>query len=299
MQFPNVTLCDQTALGGPPDEVRAELERILASPHFEASEKRRVFLRFIVEETLAGRADRLKGYTIALAVFGRDETFDSQADPVVRLEARRLRRDLDGYYVSAGSSDPVRISIPKGSYVPSFEWPSVRSPAAATEQETTTGGSRMGGADARHGRATGRQRLAIGVAAVIVSAAVAGWFLLAGQGQPIASTGAREPAVVVMPFEPLSATDTAQHFAQGIGQELSSSLFRFSGFRLYTLPVSVEKTLKGGRPRLAATSASPTSSAAACAPTATRSASPPRSRTPRPARSCGRGHTPARQIRRP
>ncbi len=104
----------------PPGEVVAETNRILASGRFPASERRRTFLRFIVDETLAGRAGRLKGFAIALAVFGRDDTFDSQLDPVVRLEARRLRRDLDSYYANAGRNDPVRISIPKGTYVPTF-----------------------------------------------------------------------------------------------------------------------------------------------------------------------------------
>jgi hypothetical protein len=115
---PAVTMSQPVGLRAPSkDDVQGELERILSSPRFQASEKRRAFLRYIVEETLSGRAERLKGYTIAVTVFGRDETFDSQADPVVRLEARRLRRDLDSYYVEAGSRDAVRISIPKGSYV--------------------------------------------------------------------------------------------------------------------------------------------------------------------------------------
>ena len=105
-----------------PHEVREALEALLASPHLDASDRRRAFLRYIVEETLAGRADRLKGYSVAISVFGRDESFDSNTDPVVRLEARRLRRDLDSYYVDAGSRDRVRITIPKGAYVPSFEW---------------------------------------------------------------------------------------------------------------------------------------------------------------------------------
>ena len=104
-----------------PETARAQLERIVASPAFAASAKRKAMLRFVVEETLAGRADRLKGYTIASAVFGRDETFDAQTDPVVRLEARRLRRDLDGYYASDGADDPLRITIPKGGYAVVFE----------------------------------------------------------------------------------------------------------------------------------------------------------------------------------
>lgn len=119
-----------------PQEVREALARLLASASFEASDRRRAFLDYIVTETLAGRNDRLKGYGIALAVFGRDETFDSGADPVVRLEARRLRRDLDSYYMGAGSRDPVRISIPKGAYVPFFEWRDPPPAPLAAREET-------------------------------------------------------------------------------------------------------------------------------------------------------------------
>ena len=111
-------------LQSPPSavDIRAQLERMLEGGSFHTSHRRQAMLRFIVDETLAGRGDRLKGLTVALAVFGRDETFDQQSDPVVRLEARRLRSDLDSYYVDAGSRDPVRVSIPKGGYVPHFAW---------------------------------------------------------------------------------------------------------------------------------------------------------------------------------
>ena len=75
--------------------VRAELHRILASPNFDASERSRNFLAYVVEEALAGRADRIKAYTIATAVFGRDEGFDPQLNSIVRIEAGRLRRWLE------------------------------------------------------------------------------------------------------------------------------------------------------------------------------------------------------------
>ena len=102
--------------------VRAALECILASPGFDASARNRRFLEYIVEETLAGRADRLKGLTIAIDVFGRDAaTFDAQHDPVVRIQAAKLRRRLERYYLIAGQQDPIRIGIPKGTYVPTFE----------------------------------------------------------------------------------------------------------------------------------------------------------------------------------
>jgi TolB-like protein len=102
----------------PHQAVRDELQRILASPEFLASEKRRRFLSFVVEETLSGRADQLKGYTIATAVFGRGKDFDPAHDPIVRIQAAKLRRDLERYYLVVGESDPIRIDIPKGRYVP-------------------------------------------------------------------------------------------------------------------------------------------------------------------------------------
>ncbi len=103
------------------DTVRAELERILASPAFDASPRNRQFLRHVVEETLAGRADRIKAYAIATTVFGRRTDFDPQLDSIVRIEAGRLRRALERFYLMAEPGDGVRICIRRGSYVPSFE----------------------------------------------------------------------------------------------------------------------------------------------------------------------------------
>ena len=104
------------------DAVREQLRRILQSPGLQGSARRRDLLSFLIEETLEGRADQLKGFSVALAVFGRDAAFDTGADPVVRLEAGRLRRSLDSYYVDAGKEDALRITIPKGAYVPHFAW---------------------------------------------------------------------------------------------------------------------------------------------------------------------------------
>ena len=104
-----------------PDAIRAALDRVLASADFDASERNRNFLRHVVEETLAGRAERIKAYNIATTVFGRDDRFDPQLDSIVRIEAGRLRRSLERYYLTSGRDDPVRIGVPKGSYVPTFE----------------------------------------------------------------------------------------------------------------------------------------------------------------------------------
>ena len=112
-------------------ETRDQLARILASPTFESSARRKALLRYLVEEALAGRADRLKGYTIGVDVFGLGETFDPKTDPFVRLEARRLRRDLDGYYAAAGARDPVRISVPKALFSKAMHFSPQALPMAA------------------------------------------------------------------------------------------------------------------------------------------------------------------------
>jgi TolB-like protein/tetratricopeptide (TPR) repeat protein len=230
------------------DDVRADLERVLSSQRFQASERRRAFLRYIVEETLAGRPDRLKGYTIAVAVFGRDETFDPQADPVVRLEARRLRRDLDSYYVDAGTHDAVRISVPKGSYVPRFEWHEETRPPPLSHGEQTTDFSRDAADDVtgpsnvivKSSRAPARFPLIVAVVAAVAAIAVAGWFLTAGKERVVAGGEERVPSVVVLPFEALSASEDSRYLASGISQELVSDLMRFPGFRLYSLSGSFE-----------------------------------------------------------
>ena len=116
-----------------PEAIRAQLERILQNADFRASDKQRNFFNFVVDETLDGRASQLKGYTIAVAVYGRAETFDPQVDPIVRVEAGRLRRALEHYYLTAGKNDPVRIKIPKGGYVPTFHTVQIPPSGAQTQ----------------------------------------------------------------------------------------------------------------------------------------------------------------------
>ncbi len=104
-----------------PAEIREQLQRILQSSAFDATPRNRRFLEYAVEETLGDRADRIKAYSVATDVFGRDPGFDPQLDSIVRIEAGRLRRSLERYYLTAGAADRIRITIPKGSYAPVFE----------------------------------------------------------------------------------------------------------------------------------------------------------------------------------
>jgi hypothetical protein len=106
-----------------PDEILRELDRIVASAAFRDSLHLRRFLSFIVEATLAGNVSSIKAYTVAIEALGRGSDFDPQRDPIVRVEAGRLRQALARYYAGAGRDDPLRIDVPRGAYVPVFRQP--------------------------------------------------------------------------------------------------------------------------------------------------------------------------------
>jgi TolB-like protein len=102
--------------------ISEQLDRIISSPEFRATDRQKEFLRFVVEKSIEGRSDIIKGYTIATQILGRKENFNQTTDPIVSVEAGRLRRALERYYLASGSQDPVRIDIPKGSFVPTFQF---------------------------------------------------------------------------------------------------------------------------------------------------------------------------------
>jgi adenylate cyclase len=104
-----------------PKNIQRQLHRILASVEFQATDQQREFLRFVVSETLAGNAHEIKGFTVATRVFGRKMDFDQTIDPIVSIQANKLRRALERYYLVAGKQDQVRIDLPKGTYVPTFQ----------------------------------------------------------------------------------------------------------------------------------------------------------------------------------
>lgn len=103
-------------------EIRAALDRIAGSDVFATSPRLAAFLRFVVESALRGEAERIKGYTIATEALGRGHDFDPQADPIVRVEAGRLRRALARYYAGPGSAEVIVIDVPRGRYIPAFRY---------------------------------------------------------------------------------------------------------------------------------------------------------------------------------
>jgi len=100
--------------------VRQCLDRVLSGEEFDGARRLQAMLKYIVEEELAGRGGRLKGKIIAEDVYGRKVTNAPDGEPVVRVDASRLRRRLQQYYNAAGQSDAIKIEIPSGTYVPTF-----------------------------------------------------------------------------------------------------------------------------------------------------------------------------------
>ena len=202
------------------DEVRAQLARILGSIEFVAPERARSFLRYVVEQTLAGHADRLKGYNIATAVFQRDAGFDAQADPVVRMEAGRLRRALERYYLVAGQADPVLIEVPKGGYVPTF----------ACRPCTTDAPPSASEAPPRSGTLVHALPASVILAGLAFIAGVLGLLTLHRPpvSVPVAESAVPDqPTLLVVPFTSLGDRDDARLYAAGVTEEILTQLSRY------------------------------------------------------------------------
>jgi TolB-like protein len=102
------------------DLVQRHLEKVVVSAEMRRSKKLCQFLRFTVEEVMRGHGSELKEYAIGVGVFRRGREFDTGADPIVRVQARRLRSKLQQYYQAEGRDEPMRIEFPVGSYSPVF-----------------------------------------------------------------------------------------------------------------------------------------------------------------------------------
>jgi Tol biopolymer transport system component len=157
--------------GPSPQAVCDQLEKILASEIFSRSERLCAFLRFVVSETLAGRGDTLKEQVLAAELYRKRPGSDPDDDPVVRVDARRVRDKLREFYAD-NVREPVLILLPKGTYTPVFENNPVAMPPLPQVSESA---SVMQPA-VRTTRAPGRSRL--GVAIFVLLALVIGWWAL-------------------------------------------------------------------------------------------------------------------------
>ncbi|PWK66443.1 hypothetical protein [Aminobacter sp. AP02] len=212
----------ETAPGGkndlPVEDCRAQLARILNSTEFDATDRERRFLGYVVDETLAGRSNRIKAYSIAVEVFGRDASFDPQSDPIVRIEAGHLRRAIERYCLTAGQTDPILITIPKGGYVPNFSLrpmpshPVKEMPAAAPAPAPS------------QPRRRNYVHLAAAVVVIAAAAIALSWW---GYWSRSASNKPEVPRLLVEWFDDLSGKSESSALARGLTQEIISQLSKF------------------------------------------------------------------------
>lgn len=197
-----------------PDEIRAQLKRVLASEAFVSSTRLQRFLRFVVERSLAGEGGELKEYAIGIGVFDRDEQYDPRIDSIVRVEAGRLRTKIDEHYNGAGASDDLVIRIPRGTYAPVFERRQNGAAAAAPVPTEAPGIPR---------RRIASWRLAAGALAIaLLLTAVAAWSTNGG--------GAARPApsvtIAVLPFALYSTDPSDQMLAARLTDGVTGELAR-------------------------------------------------------------------------
>jgi serine/threonine-protein kinase len=190
-----------------------ELAKVLASPLFAKAGRQAQLLRYLVEKSATpGEAD-LKEYTIALEVFERPATYDPRIDSVVRVEASKLRARLERYYQGEGAHDPVRFSIPKGSYTVRFE----EQPAAVEGPVAP--------------RAPVWRRAAAVAVALACAGAVALWSLSFRGAHRPGLAPVPQPSIAVLPF--VHAGQGSQStFADGLTDEVTSALARLPGWNV-------------------------------------------------------------------
>jgi TolB-like protein len=186
--------------------IRGELQRILASEGFARNERLSGFLRYVVEEELSGRGDQLKESLVGVEVFGRRPDYDARQDSVVRTEAARLRTRLAEYYANGGATDPVVIELPKGGYKPVFRL--VESPPEAPSRTEPP-------------RLASRRWLVAAIAFGVLTAVMAGWWLLQTRNAPI--------SIAVLPLVNLSQEPNSDYFADGLTGEIIRSLSIIDG----------------------------------------------------------------------
>lgn len=191
------------------EAIREQLSRILRSKPFAQSQRRQRFLEYLIAETLAGRAERLKGYSLGVEIFGRPDSFDPALDPVVRVEAGRLREKLHEYYGTEGLSDPIRIDLPKGTYAPqiAFRREVIEKPPASRH------------ATLREKRAEVVKPLAgaLILIALLVSFTVWGWL------KP-ASHMPEKASIAVLPFTNIGSDPKWDRFADGVTEDIVTDL---------------------------------------------------------------------------
>jgi serine/threonine-protein kinase len=195
----------------PRDAIFEQLDKILSSAPFQTSERSSRLLRFLIEQSVSGRTDRLKEYEIGTEALGKGPTFDPRTDPIVRSEVSRLRTRLEKYYATSGQTDPLIIELPRGSYLPQIQ---SRSSQPAGTRERGFWGFRPFG------------WIAVGG---VVAACVIALFMWTQTLRPGAPANV---SIAVLPFANISGDPTQQFFSDGMTQDVITALARIPDLRV-------------------------------------------------------------------
>ena len=227
------------------DDVRRQLDRLLASAVFANAGRMSRFLKFVVEQTLAGEGERLKEYVIGVEVFDRDASYDPRLDSIVRVEAARLRSKLAEYYAGEGRGDAVVLSLPKGGYA---------SVATLGQRPAVNGAPRTNGAAAMSSgqltQAADRPRPAWrgwALAAVLVAGVAAAAWAWIPDLLPVGRIG--PPRIAVLPFTPDTEEPESAALAQRVTEGVTAELVRAKLFSVVASSASRAEYAVSRRPR--------------------------------------------------
>jgi TolB-like protein len=225
------------------DDVRHQLDRLLASAVFANAGRMSRFLKFVVDQTLAGRAERLKEYVIGVEVFDRDTSYDPRLDSIVRVEAARLRSKLAEYYAGEGRGDVVVLSLPKGGYAPVVTLE--RGPAAVNGAQPANGAASAAVSAEPPEQAPQRppaaRRWVLG-AVLVAAAAVAAVAAWTPRVAPVT-----ELRVAVLPFSAGGADGEA--LAQRLTEGVTAELVRIGRFSVVASSAARAEHSPTRRPR--------------------------------------------------
>jgi TolB-like protein/Tfp pilus assembly protein PilF len=195
------------------EAILGELAKILASRAFRSAASQREFLRYTVQEAVAGRGHAIKEYMIGTEALGRDESFDPRLDPIVRTQARKLRERLAKYYASDGTEDPLIVEFPKGSYVPTFRVARSLVPVLPDAPVTEVSATLY----------RPRSKVAATVLAGVALVAAASLYLWQSSSPPRTAL-ADNPSIAVMPFVNAGDSKDDEFLSDGLADELIDSL---------------------------------------------------------------------------
>ena len=227
----NVTTRGPSEAGLSNGEVKTQLDKILASRGFVQTERLGQFLRYVVDETLAGRDDRLKEYSIAIEVFDRDDTFDPQTSSVVRVEASRLRTKLDEYYRGTGRDDPMVIELPRGRYVPVFRKNSNQDPPAEIRPRTFPKIISL--------IKETRFRAVVAISVLLLIGIATGVWIWASDRAAQSPAGESQASVAILPIRNLTGDPSQEFLSDGMTDAIINLLAKSRGLRVASLTSSM------------------------------------------------------------